>query len=502
MKSNKIITVNIIMPLISGIATGLAYSGEKLSFLIFLSISPYIYSILIDYKLYKSFIYSISLYFTSLCWIANITSAITDIIILRLIISIIIISALSLLLSFFLNLPLYIFKCYKFSVFYKCVTLPFLYIFGEWLQGQFIPIAFPWVRIVNIASSFTVLIQSASVFGGLFISLIILFINSAAALIFIKIKLNRKFIYTSAVLAITITNLIYGANYLNKNKFHNAEALNVMIIQGNYPKETKFSSSSEDILNKYISMIYGSIDKDTDYILFPETAMHSDIYVKPELKTRLSDICNDYGVIILFGTQYNDDGKYYNSCMAFYPDNKDSAIYLKRILVPFGEYNPFKLFKFQFTSTNFSPGEECSIINTEKGNIGCAICFESVFPEASVDCVKAGAEVITVLTNDSWLGERLPLYQHHTHSIIRAVETNRYILTSTNTGISSVISNRGEIKSETDYNNEAVIEDTFYMISENSIYTHLGDIIIFPSCIIIILTVILYLRNQIFSKKS
>ena len=145
----------------------------------------------------------------------------------------------------------------------------------------------------------------------------------------------------------------------------------------------------------------------------------------------------------------------------FYPDNKDSAIYLKRILVPFGEYNPFKLFKFQFTSTNFSPGEECSIINTENGNIGCAICFESVFPEASVDCVKAGAEVITVLTNDSWLGERLPLYQHHTHSIIRAVETNRYILTSTNTGISSVISNCGEIKSETDYNNEAVIEDTF-----------------------------------------
>ena len=475
MKSNKIITVNIIMPLISGIATGLAYSGEKLSFLIFLSISPYIYSILIDYKLYKSFIYSISLYFTSLCWIANITSAITDIIILRLIISIIIISVLSLLLSFFLNLPLYIFKCYKFSVFYKCITLPFLYIFGEWLQGQFIPIAFPWVRIVNIASPFTVFIQSASVFGGLFISLIILFINSAAALIFIKIKLNRKFIYTSAVLAITITNLIYGANYLNKNKFHNAEALNVMIIQGNYPKETKFSSSSEDILNKYI---------------------------KPELKTRLSDICNDYGVIILFGTQYNDDGKYYNSCMAFYPDNKDSAIYLKRILVPFGEYNPFKLFKFQFTSTNFSPGEECSILNTENGNIGCAICFESVFPEASVDCVKAGAEVITVLTNDSWLGERLPLYQHHTHSIIRAVETNRYILTSTNTGISSVISNCGEIKSETDYNNEAVIEDTFYMISENSIYTHLGDIIIFPSCIIIILTVILYLRNQIFSKKS
>ena len=66
MKSNKIITVNIIMPLISGIATGLAYSGEKLSFLIFLSISPYIYSILIDYKLYKSFIYSISFYIVML----------------------------------------------------------------------------------------------------------------------------------------------------------------------------------------------------------------------------------------------------------------------------------------------------------------------------------------------------------------------------------------------------------------------------------------------------
>lgn len=502
MKSNKNNIINVLMPLISGITTGLAYSSEKLSFLIFLSIAPYIYSILISYKIYKSFIYSISLYFISLCWIANITTVVTDIIILRFIISIIIIFALSVLLSFFLNIPLYIHKLQSFNVIYKCLTIPFLYIFGEWLQSQFLPIAFPWVRIANIASPFTHFIQSASILGNLFISLIILYINSAAALLFISIKLKKKIIYSSSVLLLALLNLLYGTNYLNENKFKDAKPLNVMIIQGNYPKETKFSCSSEDILNKYLSLVYSNIDQNVNYILFPETAMHSDIYTKSDMKSKIKKLCDDYGAVVLFGTQYNKDEKYYNSCMALYPDNNNTALYLKRILVPFGEYNPFKFLDFHFTSTNFSSGEECNLINTENGALGCVICFESVFSDTATDCVKAGAEVLTILTNDSWLGEKLPLYQHHTHSIIRAVETNRYILTSTNTGISSVISNFGEVISKTNYNKEAVIKEKFYMNSEISLYTKLGNIIILPSCIIIILTVISYLWNQIFSKRS
>jgi apolipoprotein N-acyltransferase len=130
--------------------------------------------------------------------------------------------------------------------------------------------------------------------------------------------------------------------------------------------------------------------------------------------------------------------------------------------------------------------------------IGCAICFESVFPGSVSECVKEGAEAIIILTNDSWLGNIIPLYQHHSHSVMRAVENNRYVLTSTNTGISSVINNKGEVIVQSELNTESVIESSFYMNNDISFYTKYGDVVIFPSCMIIIFVCLKFVFRQIY----
>ena len=63
---------------------------------------------------------------------------------------------------------------------------------GEWFIENTPAVAFPWGSIGVIATEFKPFIQSASVFGGLFISFLIIIINGGIAFIIINIKLGLK----------------------------------------------------------------------------------------------------------------------------------------------------------------------------------------------------------------------------------------------------------------------------------------------------------------------
>ena len=65
-----------------------------------------------------------------------------------------------------------------------------------------------------------------------------------------------------------------------------------------------------------------------------------------------------------------------------------------------------------------------------------------------VDTVKEGAELILLSTNDSWFSDSSAAYMHNNQARFRAVEFSRYIARSANTGLSSFISNTGEVIDE------------------------------------------------------
>ena len=97
------------------------------------------------------------------------------------------------------------------------------------------------------------------------------------------------------------------------------------------------------------------------------------------------------------------------------------------------------------TGNVFEAGNEEIIFDTKVGRIGTLICFESVFSEAAYETVDEGAELLVIVSNDAWFEGTPAMRQHHAHAIIRAVETDRYILRAGNTGITSVIDNRGRV---------------------------------------------------------
>ena len=94
---------------------------------------------------------------------------------------------------------------------------------------------------------------------------------------------------------------------------------------------------------------------------------------------------------------------------------------------------------------SFIEGTTSTPIKSYDGtSYGALICYDSVFAELSRRSVKNGAEIIAVSTNDAWYKDGPAVKNHKSQSIIRAIETGRYILRSANTGISCIITSKGK----------------------------------------------------------
>lgn len=109
--------------------------------------------------------------------------------------------------------------------------------------------------------------------------------------------------------------------------------------------------------------------------------------------------------------------------------------------------------------------------------LGCAICYESVYPEYFASYVAAGARAMTVITNDSWWGDTPGYHQHMRYSTLRAIETRRDIARSANTGISAIINQRGDVVSCTLWDERTSLDGRIYLNDHITPFVKYGDIV-------------------------
>jgi apolipoprotein N-acyltransferase len=105
------------------------------------------------------------------------------------------------------------------------------------------------------------------------------------------------------------------------------------------------------------------------------------------------------------------------------------------------------------------------------------ICYESVFGELVADRVKKGAQVISVITNDSWWGNSQGHQQLLAYARLRAIECRREVLRSANSGISAHIDARGELLEELPYGQKDCLDVEAQCYEAQSPYVKYGDVI-------------------------
>jgi len=148
--------------------------------------------------------------------------------------------------------------------------------------------------------------------------------------------------------------------------------------------------------------------------------------------------------------------------------------------VPFGEYVPFKnLLSFAQSLTHdiggLSRGNQRDVMHVEGHGIGTFICYESIFPDEVLQFARNGAEMFVNISDDAWYGEYGAPGQHLNMARMRAIENNRWVLRTTNNGITASISPLGTVVNQLSRNVRNVLLAPYSFESRTTFYTRHGD---------------------------
>ncbi len=382
---------------------------------------------------------------------------------------------------------------------YGCV-----YIFFEWTE-TLTWAGVPWGRLAIGQAYTSVFIQTASLFGSYFISLVIVLVNAYiayAAVSFARSKKKRAVISVGAAAAVFCANLAAGAVILaSREADDESSRVTVAAIQGNISSREKWGSDwgFYDYAEIYEELSLAAAEDGAELILWTETSIPYSVNIHSYMTEFIESISEECGTTVLataFWRETDEDGEAvtYNTVMQVTPDGgiDTDNLYFKRRLVPFGEFVPYEnLIKVIFPplaelgmfGSSITTGDEATVIPTEYGNVGALVCFDSIYENLARSSVQNGAEILTISTNDSWFGESAALYQHTAQAILRAVENDRYVVRAGNTGYTCVISPSGEIINDTEINERTYIVSDVYARDTTTLYTATGNIIIFISAV-------------------
>ncbi|MBV9182626.1 MAG: apolipoprotein N-acyltransferase, partial [Acidobacteria bacterium] len=167
-----------------------------------------------------------------------------------------------------------------------------------------------------------------------------------------------------------------------------------------------------------------------------------------------------------------------NSAVLLQPDGSEVGRYDKINLVPFGEFVP-PFFSFVNRITNeagdFVAGHNVKVLNAGSHRLGVFICYESAFPDLVRQFARQGADVLVNLSNDSYFGHSEAREQHLALVRMRAVETRRFIIRSTNDGITAVIDPGGRVRKELPPYEELAAAIQYGSESRETFYALHGD---------------------------
>ena len=314
---------------------------------------------------------------------------------------------------------------------------------AEWLRGWLFT-GFPWLNLGTSQAPASPLAGFAPYLGNYGATLAVA--GVAAALAAMASPARRP---AAAVFAVIVAAGWLGG--LPQWTRPAGPAFTVALLQGNVPQDLKWR---EDVRTRtlldYRDMIVAAKAR---VVMIPETALPAFLdQLPPDYLEGIRAHARAEGKEVLLGVVERefrgDTFTYYNSLIHL---TGSGGTYRKYHLVPFGEFIPmgfrWVLAILKIPLSDFSRGAlgQPAIV---AGGIpfGVMICYEDIFGEEVIAQLPA-AQVLVNVSNDAWFGKSFAAEQHLQSSQMRALETGRPVVRSTNTGATAVIDPRGRVSS-------------------------------------------------------
>jgi apolipoprotein N-acyltransferase len=379
------------------------------------------------------------------------------------------------------------------------VVIPALWALFEWLRGWVLT-GLPWLSLGYAQVADGWLAGYAPLVGVFGVSLMTALIAGVIATILSALR--RKDL-RSTFIAGTIAAIVFVGNMaLARIQWTQpiGAPISVSLLQGNITQDIKWKPETiESTLLTYRDLTLASKSKLT---ILPETAFPVLLQQMPEeYLTELREHAKSIGGDILFGIpESTGPSIYHNSVLSF--GVSPAQTYRKTHLVPFSEFIPLKWLigwvyddLLNMPLADFTAGAiDQKPFDVAGQKIAMTNCYEDLFGEEVIRKLPQ-ATMLANVSNDGWFGHSWGPQQHMQIAQMRALETGRYLLRATNTGVTAIADERGRIVSRAREFTRTALNGTAQGFSGATPYVRFGN---YPVVLLslVMLALAIALRNR------
>ncbi|MFH7242248.1 MAG: apolipoprotein N-acyltransferase [Spirulina sp.] len=242
------------------------------------------------------------------------------------------------------------------------------------------------------------------------------------------------------------------------------QSLTLGLVQGNVPTREKLTPAGiRQAITAYTEGYQALASQGVDAVITPEGALPVIWRPGDPLVAAVMRTVDQTGVPLWLGTFAPVEGEprhYTQSLLELRPDvaglndprsARYHARYNKVQLVPLGEYIPFEpvlgriIQRLSPLDSYLVPGQPGQRFETSLGLATVGICYESAYSRLFRQQTRQGASfIVTASNNDPYPPGMMA--QHHAFDVLRAVESDRWAVRVTNTGLSGLVDNRGRTR--------------------------------------------------------
>ncbi|WP_226662743.1 apolipoprotein N-acyltransferase [Microbulbifer aggregans] len=329
-----------------------------------------------------------------------------------------------------------------------------LWFMAEWLR-TWVFTGFPWL-FAGYGHLNTWLAGWAPVISVYGIGLLLAFTAAVIALVIRGALAPLKAPTSIALLVAALLPWAAGLAMQSVSWTHQKDTeVTLGLVQANIPQDKKWLPEFRgETIRRYQSATAKLREEGVDVVIWPEAALPLLYHHAPNLMEALQRNAEQSGSELITGILYDTEKDQrrivHNSAVVF---GSQQQLYHKRHLVPFGEYVPLEdwirgtIEFFNLPTSFIRPGpDDQAPLSAGKLNWAPLICYEIVYPQLVADSA-GGADVLLTLSNDAWFGKSIGPLQHMQMAQMRALETQRYLVRATNTGVTALVNPQGQIVS-------------------------------------------------------
>lgn len=373
-------------------------------------------------------------------------------------------------------------KLFKgYGIRYALIGFPCIWFLSELLISVFLT-GFPWL-LIGYTQVDGPLIGFAPLVGVYGISFLLAF-TAGILYLFCFYLLKARDNYIRIACFVSILALVWVTGFYIKDKQWTKEYgddISVAILQANINPDDKF------LLKDPIATVdasYGQMTRENleaDLIIWPENSLPLPY---PRSKFYLDYIqnlvtTNNAALMLGMPVEAEINHKYYNSIVAI---NGDYNMYFKKNLVPFGEFVPLEnlirglIDFFDLPMSDFIPGKDDNpnILPTKYSRALSLVCYEVAYGIDIQNSIKSNTDVLVTISEDGWFGNSWGPHQHFDIARMRALETGRYLLRATTSGISAIIGPNGNVIAKSEQFRPEVLKGKYKNISGRTPWTKVG----------------------------